>query len=185
MLELTLEASKGWDDDDECFVNLPKVRLRLEHSLYSMARWESKYKRAFLDGKRSKSPEELMYYVRCMSEHPIDTTAVMRLGASEEAVAKVNEYISDPYTATTITDYTGPMGKGKLITAEIIYGWMIAYRIPFECQHWHLNRLLTLIRVCAIQQDPKPKKRAMRDVIAERNALNAQRNAEARKADNG
>lgn len=181
MLELTLEASKGWDDDAECFVDLPRVQLRLEHSLRSMSEWEARYKRAFLDKTRTKTTEELMYYVKCMSLSPVDKVDILRLGGSPTLMQRLNTYIEDPHTATTVTDHSGTIGRDKLVTAEIIYGWMIAYRIPFECQDWHLNRLLTLIRVCSIQQDPKPKKRSMRDVIAERNELNRQRNAEAAK----
>lgn len=181
MLELTLEASKGWDDDAERFIDLPEVRLKLEHSLYSISEWEAHYKRAFLGKTHTKTAEELMYYVKCMSEEPVAAVDILRLGGSPALMQQLNKYIEDPHTATTVTDHSGTTGKDKVVTSEVIYGWMIAYRIPFECQHWHINRLLTLIRVCAIQQDPKPKKRSMRDVIAERNALNAQRNAEAAK----
>lgn len=178
MLQLTLPSERAWDEDLERFVSLDRLSVRLEHSLYTVAQWEAEFEVAFLHPTRKKSDAELARYIDIMADRELSDTEVLRLASSKGR--EINEYIGAPGGATKITEYqTGP-DRQKIITAEVVYGWMIAYRIPLDpCQHWHLNRLITLIRVCGIQQDPNPKKRPMADVIAERNALNAARNAEA------
>ena len=89
-------------------------------------------------------------------------------------IDKVNSYIQAPMTATTFMEDKSGKGNREIITSELIYYWMIALNIPFECQKWHLNRLLTLIRVCNIKNTP-PKKRSKRDIMNQNAALNAAR----------
>lgn len=97
------------------------------------------------------------------------------LGLTAENVKEINEYISNPMTATTF--YEGPeatRGKQEIVTNELIYYWMISLQIPVEFEKWHLNRLLTLIRVCNVKNQP-PKKRSQRDIASSYKALNEAR----------
>lgn len=92
---------------------------------------------------------------------------------SRENFEAVNKYIESPMSATVVRETTGPKNH-EIVTSELIYYWMISYQIPFECQKWHLNRLLTLIRICGIKNQP-PKKQSKKDIMSRNAALNAAR----------
>lgn len=175
MLRLVLPAEEGWDSSAETFIDLPEVELSLEHSLVSLSKWESIWHEHFL-GRDGLPPEKIISYVRCMSETPIDDVTLARFRKADfDAIAS---YIKEERTATTITDRRPDSGSTQFVTSELIYGWMVGCQIPFQpAETWHLSRLLKLIRVCQIQQDPKPSKMNQSDWIAERNRLNAQRRA--------
>lgn len=161
-----------WDETNECFVYREGVKgceLTLEHSLLSVSKWESIWCKAFLDEK-DKTIEELLSYIECMTITPsnVDPEVYKRIPQSE--LEKVNKYINNPSTATTFTGpKRGGVGRGELVTSELIYYWMTAANIPFECQKWHLNRLLTLIRVCEIKNDPKSQKKLSANEIRKSN----------------
>ena len=76
---------------------------------------------------------------------------------SQDNIEEIYEYINDPMTATVFSEDKSKPNR-EIITAELIYYWMIAANIPFECQKWHLNKLLTLIRVCNVKNNPGKKK---------------------------
>ena len=152
-----------WDETNECFVYKPGLKgceLTLEHSLLSVSKWESIWCKPFLSDKE-KTVEEMLSYMECMTVLPnnVDPEIYKRIPQSE--YDRVNEYINNPSTATTFSGPKGRGGKGssEITTSELIYYWMTACNIPFECQKWHLNRLLTLIRVCEIKNDPKGQKK--------------------------
>lgn len=173
MLQIIVPMSpEGWDEEKQEFVE-PKVQiLQLEHSLVSLSKWESKWCKAFLS-KTEKTPEETLDYIRCMTvSHNVDPDVYNHL--TQDNIAKINKYIEAPMTATTFSSEKGGKQNREIVTAELIYYWMIALQIPFECQKWHLNRLLTLVRVCNIKNTP-PKKMGMRDRINQNAALNAAR----------
>lgn len=156
------EREQLWDEANEVFVYKPAVKgceLTLEHSLLSVSKWESIWCKPFLK-KEEKTIEEMLSYIECMTISPsnVDPEVYKRIPQSE--YDRVNTYINFPSTATT---FSGPKNggggkKGKQVTSELIYYWMTASNIPFECQKWHLNRLLTLIRICEIENDPKANK---------------------------
>jgi len=172
MLQITVPAIEQWDEIKQEFVTSKEQTLSLEHSLVSISKWESKWCKPFLT-KEEKTIEETLDYVRCMSiTQNVDPIVYNNL--TMENIDMVNKYIINPMTATRV--YDEKMGKlnSEQITSELIYYWMIALNIPFECQKWHLNRLLTLIKVCNIKNTP-PKKRSKREIMSRNAALNAAR----------
>ena len=172
MLQITVPAAEYYDELKEEFVYTKPQTLQLEHSLVSLSKWESKWNKAFLS-KDSKTTEETVDYIRCMTiTQNVSPEVYYRL--TNEIIDEVSRYIDLPMTATTFNDDNSRKGKGEVVTAEIIYYWMIALNIPLECQKWHLNRLLTLIRVCNIKNSP-PKKMSQKEIMSRNRALNAAR----------
>lgn len=172
MLRITVPAAEFFDEIREEFVYTKEVTLQLEHSLVSLSKWESKWNKAFL-GKQEKTDEEILDYVRCMTlTQNVDPEVYTRLSAQNYAA--INAYIEAPMTATYFSEDKQSKGNREVVTSELIYYWMISYNIPVEFQKWHLNRLLTLIRVCNIKNSP-PKKRSKRDLMRRNAALNAAR----------
>lgn len=176
MLIIAVQKPEHYDNEKEEFVYFPSTMLALEHSLVSLSKWESKYKKPFLsDGE--KSDEETIDYIRMMCLSP-DVSPEVYGDLSQENHDAIAEYIQDKMTATWFGESkTNPFRK-EIITAEVIYYWMVAHTIPFECQHWHLNRLLTLIRVCNEKnKQADPKKTNPQDLAASRRKLNEERRA--------
>lgn len=172
MLKVTVPASEFFDTANNEFIATSRTELTLEHSLVSVAKWESKWKKPFLSSSE-KTSEEIIDYVKCMTlSKNVDPNVYYVL--PPDALKKINDYIDDSMTATWFTEQPGGSRSREVITAEIIYYWMIALQIPFECQKWHLNRLLTLIRVCNIKQQPD-KKMSRKQTMASNRALNAAR----------
>lgn len=173
MLEITIPAVEKWDQIKQEFINTPAQTLRLEHSLVSLSKWESKWCKPFLT-KDNKTIEETIDYVRCMTITQ-NVKPEVYFNLTPENIAQINAYIEAPMTATYFSQDKGKPSREQ-ITAELIYYWMIGFNIPFECQKWHLNRLLTLIRVCNIKSQP-PKKMSKNEIMSRNAALNAQRRA--------
>ncbi len=172
MLKITVPATEYWDEINEEFIYKKEQTLQLEHSLVSLSKWESKWHKAFL-GKQEKTEEEIIDYVRCMTlTQNVDPSVYFRL--SNENYAAINSYIEAPMTATCFADEKQKGGQKETVTSELIYYWMIALNIPVEFQKWHLNRLLTLIRVCSIKNSP-PKKHSRKEIMSRNAALNAAR----------
>ena len=174
MLEILVPGKELFDDSSNSFYVTKETRLTLEHSLISLSKWESKWEKPFLSSE--KSPEETIDYIRCMTlTQNVDPSVFFSL--SKENIEDVTKYIEAKMTATTITNREKGRGpKGEIITAEIIYYWMVTLNIPFECQKWHLNKLLTLIEVCSIKNAPQ-KKMSRQEVLNQNRALNMARRA--------
>lgn len=174
MLSITVPACEMWDEVNEEFLYFQGQTLQLEHSLVSLSKWESKWCKPFLSGEE-KSDEEMIDYVRCMTlTQNVKPNVYSHL--SDENLYDIQRYIDSPMTATTFSVDPLEQGGGATITAEIIYYWMVSFRIPFECQKWHLNRLLTLIKVCERKNRP-PKKMSRKSIMSRNARLNAQRRA--------
>ena len=172
MLSIYIPPVNGWNEKTEEFVSFPGKKLQLEHSLVSIAKWEAIWNKPFLPAvKTPKTYEETLSYIKCMTiTQNVDPLVYNFL--TEKNISEINDYIEAPMTATTFQE-NGKTGREQ-ITAEIIYYWMIAFNIPFECQKWHLNRLLTLIKVCSIKNQP-PKKMTNRQILGNNAKLNAAR----------
>lgn len=181
MLQITIPQREYFDDSTQEFVYTKGFTLNLEHSLISISKWESKWKKPFLNSK-DRTYEESLDYVRCMSLNSnIDDESLKQL--RKEDFDKITAYIDDKCTATWFNEDNIGKGQGRsrgnrgqTITSELIYYWMITYEIPFECQKWHLNRLLTLIRICDVKNTPS-KKMKKKDIRASNRALNEARKA--------
>ena len=178
MLEITVPARKStefWDEEKQEFIYTPptkEVTLCLEHSLISLSKWESKWCKPFLS-KQEKTYEETIDYIKCMTlTKGIDDEVYTRL--TRENIEAINNYIAAPMTATIFSKEQNRKGNNETVTNELIYYWMIALTIPVEFEKWHLNRLLTLIRVCNIKNQP-PKKMSRREIMSRNAALNAAR----------
>lgn len=172
MLKVTIPASEDYDPIHNLFIQHKEQTLTLEHSLVSLSKWEQKFKKPFLSTD-SKTTEETLAYIKYMTITPnVPDEIYYRLPGS--VMSQINDYISDPATATTFSDRSGKKTNKEIITAELIYYWMIALNIPFECQKWHLNRLLTLIRVCGIKNNPD-KKMSKNELLSQNRSLNAAR----------
>ena len=172
MLKIIVPETDFWDERHEEFVTLKSSQLMLAHSLVSISKWESFWEKPFL-GPQSKTREETLSYLTFMvvGEEPSSETMARITDAN---VVEINEHIGAKMTATWFSD-TGPKAPSReVITAELIYYWMISLNIPMECQHWHLSRLLTLIRVINEKNSP-PKKMSRMDMISRNKALNEAR----------
>ena len=173
MLQITIPISpEGWDEVKQEFVEPKTVVLNLEHSLVSLSKWEAKWNKAFLSKKEMTSEETLDYIKYMTLTQNVDPEVYEHL--TVDNIAQIKKYIEAPMTATVISDDKNGKNSREIVTAELIYYWMIALNIPFECQKWHLNRLITLIRVCNIKNQP-PKKMSMKDIMSRNAALNAAR----------
>lgn len=173
MLQISIPESEYFDEKTDTFINVKACTLQLEHSLLSLSKWESKWCKPFL-GKEEKTEEMVRDYVRCMTlNKDVDPMAYEAIPQSE--FIRIKEYINAPMTATWFNDKDKKAPNRQTITSELIYYWMIAQNIPFECEKWHLNRLFTLIRVCGEKNKP-PKKMSGK----ERKNLMAQRRASKR-----
>ena len=172
MLRIVIPECQLFNEETEEFVYTKEQTLQLEHSLVSLSKWESKWHKPFL-GKDDKTFDETIDYIKCMTLTPnVDPNIYLFL--TKENIKDINDYIGDPMTATTFSE-NGPNARNReIITSELIYYWMVALNIPFECQKWHLNRLLTLIRICNIKNQPT-KKRSKSEIMSRNAALNASR----------
>jgi hypothetical protein len=181
MLILKLEGEEYWDDNKQEFVYTDPVEVKMEHSLVSIYKWESKWHAPFLGREHEKTPEEFVDYIRMMilSKNATDEV-IRRIIISEKYLKEIEDYMKNPMTATKFSKSQQRAAKinqgGEYITAELIYYWMVALQIPFECEKWHINKLLTLIQVCNLKNSP-PKKMSKNDIYAQNKALNAARRA--------
>lgn len=174
MLQITIPETELFDSEANLFIQVKQQTLTLEHSLISLSKWESKWHKQFLD-KKPKSGEEMLDYVRCMTVTPNVDPNVYRCLTADH-IEQINNYIADPMTATWFSEEANRRHSREVITSEIIYYWMISLGIYPECQKWHLNRLLTLIRVCSEKNKP-PKQMSKGDILRNQALLNAQRKA--------
>lgn len=172
MLTIEVPSREFYDERSNKFFTLKGRTIQLEHSLVSLSKWEAKWKKPFLSEKQM-TKEQFIDYVRCMTiTQNVDPLVYNCI--TDANIAAISQYINDPMTATTFSEEHKGGGRREVITAELIYYWMIALNIPIECQKWHLNRLLTLVRVCNIKNQP-PKKMSKKDVMRRNKALNAAR----------
>lgn len=171
MLWITIPEIEYWDELKCEFLKIKEQTIQLEHSLIAISKWESKWCKSFLDTKQ-KTYEETVDYIKCMTiAQKMDPKIYNNI--TDDNLEEINKYIGAPMTATWFPkDNTS--GNKEIITSELIYYWMVSFNIPFECEKWHLNRLLALIKVCSIKNAPK-KKMKQSEIMARNAALNEER----------
>lgn len=171
MLQITIPARELWDESKQEFIKVKEQTLQLEHSLVSLSKWESKWCKSFFS-REKKTYEETLDYIKCMTLTQ-NVKPEVYTALTQKNVDEINAYIEAPMTATRFFEEQSSVSR-ESITSELIYYWMIALNIPFECQKWHLNRLLTLVRVCNVKNKP-PKKMSKSAIMSRNAALNAAR----------
>ena len=174
MLKIIVDETEYYNDETSEFESVGVAELELEHSLISLSKWESHYKKPFLSADE-KTSDELMYYVEMMVISPLNPTNLLTK-LTDKNIQEIQAYIESSESATTFGKMPKTPGRGEIITAELIYYWMVAFTIPFECERWHLNRLFALIRVCNIKNAPQ-KKMSRTEAAIQRRELNEQRKA--------
>lgn len=170
MLNIVVPDQEFFNEETQEFFTLKGQTLQLEHSLVSLSKWESKWNKPFLS-KNEKTSKETIDYIRCMTITQNVKPYIYDM-LTNENILDINKYIDSPMTATTFNVQNTP--SREIVTSEIIYYWMISLNIPLECQKWHLNRLLTLIRVCNLKNAPS-KKMSKKEIMSRNAALNAAR----------
>lgn len=176
MLKLTVPAREWYYEKNNHFIPIKETTFILEHSLLSVSKWECKWKKSFFKTfeRNDQSLEEEIDYIRCMTINK-DVDPFVYYGLSIGFMKKVRDYINDPMTATVITNRkNGRPGPKRIITSEVIYAQMVKYGIPFECQKWHLNRLIMLIQVCSVENGPVDKM-SKSEIMKQNAAINAMR----------
>lgn len=172
MLDIYVPEKEGFDDETSTYLTYGGMYLRLEHSLVSIAKWESLHEVPFLGTKMS--PTQQLDYIRCMTITQ-NVNPLVYYALTEDNIKEIDNYINKPHTATIISS-SGKRGSKEVVTAEIVYYWMITLNIPTEYQKWHFNRLMTLISVCSAKNAPT-KKMSKREIAERNRALNEARKA--------
>ncbi len=174
MLIVSIPELEGFDEETQSFVSMPGGEIHLEHNLIALSKWES-ITHKHLIGNDDITNEEMLLYIECMiTDEEYNQELLKRLPASE--VERISNYMADTKTATTVSGSGGGSGSGEYTSSELIYYWMIACQIPFECEKWHINRLLTLIRVCNEKNQPD-KKMSQSEIMNRNRELNRARRA--------
>lgn len=175
MLQIIVPDTEVFDEKRQEIYTLKGCKLQLEHSLVSLSKWESKWKKPFLV-KNDKTSREILDYVKCMTITQNVNSYIYNC-LTPQNLQDITDYIDDPMTATTISNPRKATGKNEILTSELIYYYMFAAGIPKECEKWHLNRLFMLLRVFGIKNDTKPKKMNREEYLNHRRLLNEQRKA--------
>jgi hypothetical protein len=174
VLTISVTLDESFDEETQEFVVSKSYLLRLEHSLVSLSKWESEYEKPFLSSNEKTAEETLGYIVLMSLDQRTPPEIFQHL--TPENIDEINDYIASKRTATWFKEDQKVKNSREVITSELIYYWMVSLNIPVEFENWHLNRLLTLIRVCNEKNSP-PKKMSKADAARERHRLNMERRA--------
>lgn len=175
MLKVTIPAQELFDNANQKFITTEPITFQIEHSLISLSKWESEWHVAFLDKKRKKTPSEILDYIRCMTiTQNIKPEAYLFI--TSEILQEILDYVDNPMSATKITDNRLGSPTNEPVTSEMLYAQMIMYGVPVEFEKWHLNRLMTLLKVLRKMNTPA-KKMSRSEILSRNSSLNAWRKA--------
>lgn len=163
-----------YDEETEEFFSIPATKITLEHSLVSISKWEAKWHKVYLSDA-PKTNEEILSYIECMTITQNVNPYIYKV-LPNKTINEITNYINDPMTATTVSEMPNSHHKKEIITSELVYYWMFKLGIPKECEKWHFNRLLTLIKIYGAKEDTG-KKMSKNDILRQNRVLNAQRRA--------
>lgn len=175
MLQITVPGTELFDESTETFVHTRDTQLKLEHSLLSISKWESKWCKPFLSTNKEdrRTNKEMLDYIECMTLNG-NVPKNVYSALTQDNLRAISQYINHPMTASTVTEMSNSNPfRREIVTSELIYYWMIVYQIPFECEKWHINRLIMLIKICNAKNNPK--KMNKREVMMQNHALNKAR----------
>lgn len=161
MLIVEIPDQEGFDEKNQKFIKFNSHTLKLEHSLLSLQKWESKHKKHFI-GNENLTNNEVLDYIKCMTLNQVDDYVYNFL--TEDNMRQIKEYIEDPMTATFFYDNgeSNKTNRKEIITNELIYSSMIILGIPVDIfEKRHLNHVITLIKVCKENQDSSTGKQKM------------------------
>lgn len=176
MLVIRIPETEFFDEETNRFSVVPSQELRLEHSLLSISKWESKWHKPYLDTDSYKKTTDMnLDYIKCMTITQ-NVSDLVYSCLTQKNIDEIAEYIANPMTATWFSGDDSSRSSSEVVTSELIYYWMVATGVPFSCEKWHINRLLTLIKICSIKNG-KPKKMSQRETAARYKAMNAARRA--------
>lgn len=166
MLEITIPEQEFFDNRTQRFIKFPEAKICLEHSLYSLAKWESKWHKPFYS-KKEKTEEEMRDYIRCMTiTKKVDPAIYYRM--TQANFDSIKEYLEDPMSALVFNDDNSGSSR-ETPTAEMFYYSMFQQNIPLECEKWHIRRLMSLIRYSGAKNKPKDKRKQNTSDLIERN----------------
>ncbi|MCF0140621.1 MAG: hypothetical protein HUJ78_01145 [Mogibacterium sp.] len=177
MITITVPETEMFDNKENRFFLIKETKIKLEHSLISVSKWESKWKIPFLFKSEEKTVEQTMDYIKCMTINDVNENVYSAF--TNENFSSVKEYIESPMSATWFREKKQQKKSSEIITSELIYYWMVLYNIPLECEKWHLNRLLTLIRICSIKAEEHigGNKMSKNSILSENQLINLERRA--------
>lgn len=156
MITVNVKDREIYFEDRNEFHTIEGGEFHLEHSLHSITKWETKYLKSFV--MTEKTTEELMDYFSMMN---LDESRYLDpLGLTNDQIQKIVEYIEKPKTAQTFKEDNSQNKAGaskEIVTSDLVYYWMSALQLPFECQYWNFDRLIALIRLASIKNAPEKK----------------------------
>ena len=175
MLKITIPEQELFDNANQKFVTIDAVTFQIEHSLISLSKWESEWHVAFLDKKRKKTPAEIIDYIRCMTVTQ-NVKPETYLFITDAILKDVLDYVDNPMSATKVSEHNLGSPSTEPVTSEMLYAQMIMYGVPVEFEKWHLNRLMTLLKVLKKMNTPT-KKMSKSEIFSRNRELNAWRKA--------
>lgn len=172
MITIHFEEMEYYDEQLNRFYTLPPKVVNFEYSLAAVAEWEAIWKIPLLNTELGVDSDMFLSLAMCMS----DDRELLEYYLDDTEKAELHKYLSDSQTATTINSSQNgnTTGRGKVYTAEEIYALMFMNGIPIEWESRNLNRLLVILRIISIYQNP-PKKMSQQDVMKQNARLNRER----------
>lgn len=175
-LPITIKSGEFFDEAAQEFRYTKETTFQLEHSLLSISKWEKKWHVQFI-GNESMTQEMIKDYIKCMCISANANLELLDL-LTEDQFQEIKDYIADSQSATgKLKDIQSDKKNSDPPTSEFIYSWMIELKIPMEAEKWHINRLLKLIHILALDNQPE-KHMTQAQINAHHRAVNAARRAQ-------
>lgn len=157
-LPIFIPKQELWDESREILIPIEEdITLSLEHSLVSLTKWESKWRKPFLSPEE-KTQEQFRDYFRCMIlNEGVDEEIVYAF--TQRDILEIQKYIETDQTATTFPkENSNEPQSNELMTSELIYYYLAQMQCPFiPTENWHLSRVMTLIRVASFKNKGERK----------------------------